>query len=120
MKIIVQQHSWSKSGDKISFIKALRELSGWDLKESKDFADKVGTQTVEHTFYPFEITDPKKFLRTCGQLGINVNAGTNKEMLEPYEQQLKEIASLAILSGHYIIAEDVLNLIRRYSYGSDE
>lgn len=109
-----QISAWSNTGSsKIIFIKAVREITGFGLKQAKDIADEL--VSYDKVIPCTDVTKLSTFISDCNRIGIQVDGGRVRSMLEPYEKQLKEVASVAILSGDYMIAEDVLAMIKKYT-----
>jgi len=104
--------------DKIRAIKALRNLTGYGLKESKDLIDaadgrvmKFETSTSDEQLANWNTTS-KAQLMELGYAGYSVQL-----IGASFCERIKDLACEAIQSNEYGLAHDLLDLLQR-RYGS--
>lgn len=111
------------TNNKVSAIKALRELTSLGLKEAKDLSEKSGRQVVDvnpynrvdfHGQHLSPDANYKAILADLESAGIQVCgevATAREELLE----QVRMLASTSVLRSDFELAQELIRVLRAFS-----
>lgn len=108
---------------KVNAIKALREVTGMGLKESKDILDTLGD--VGWNGKPLQVAVEYRFTEerfkygiiAAKEAGLRIIVGSPKA--EKYVKQLREMACMLIMEGNEFLAKDVIEITERWGFMSE-
>jgi hypothetical protein len=117
MTKIVFDHNYTEP-KKVNAIKAVRMATGLGLKEAKHLIDdsqQYGQATIQDSFgKELDVNAKQELAISLRGTGYALGEDVIPEFEERYGEALREVASMAVLSGDDLLAQDVMAILKTY------